>query len=84
MYIEHTHTHTVREAIGSLMAQLQEVRSSLATEKARVGTLKKELQDTSRELGEAASRINRQVSTSRSVVHRLHANCQPQFTDVWK
>lgn len=52
----------LREAIGSLMAQLQELRSSCATEAAKVSSLRKELQDTSRELGEALSRINRQVS----------------------
>lgn len=51
-----------REAIGSLMAQLQEVRASCADEEAKVSSLRKELQDTSRELGEALSKINLQVS----------------------
>ena len=48
--------------MSSLMGQLQEVRSSCAAEEAKVSSLKKELQDTSRELGEALSHSNRQVS----------------------
>ena len=46
------------------MAQLQEVRTSRDTEEAKVSSLKKELQDTSRELGESLTRNNRQVSHS--------------------
>ena len=52
-----------REAIGSLMAQLQDLRSSCATEEAKVSSLRRELYDTSKELGEALSRNNRQVSS---------------------
>ena len=52
-----------REAIGSLMGQLQEVRSSCGEEEAKVNSLRRELQDTSRELSEALSTINRQVNT---------------------
>ena len=46
------------------MSQLQEVRASRDSEEARVSSLRKELQDTSRELGESLSRNNRQVSQS--------------------
>ena len=46
------------------MAQLQEVRTSRDTEEAKVSSLKKELQDTSRELGESLTRNNCQVSHS--------------------
>ena len=54
----------IREAIGSLMSQLQEVRASRDSAEARVSSLRKELQDTSRELGESLLRNNRQVSQS--------------------
>lgn len=49
------------------MAQLQEVRASCANEEAKVSSLRKELQDTSRELGEALSKINLQVSAGMGV-----------------
>ena len=58
-----------REAIGSLMGQLQELRSSRATEEARVGSLRRELQDTSQELRESLSRNNRQVGHTFLLTH---------------
>ena len=57
----HSRQMADREAIGSLMGQLQEVRLSCATGEAKIGSLKKELQDTSSELSEASARVNRQV-----------------------
>jgi chromosome segregation ATPase len=56
-----------REAIGSLMGQLQELRSSRATDEARVGSLRRELQDTSQELRESLSRNNRQAAKVESL-----------------
>ena len=58
-----------REAIGSLMGQLQELRSSRATDEARVGSLRRELQDTSQELRESLSRNNRQVGHTFLLTH---------------
>ena len=43
------------------MGQLQEVRSCFAGEQARVASLRKELSDTERELGEVSARVDRQV-----------------------
>lgn len=43
------------------MGQLQEIKSLHTTEEAKLGSLKKELQDTSQELSEAAAQINQQV-----------------------
>lgn len=68
----HSRQMADREAIGSLMGQLQEVRLSCATGEAKIGSLKKELQDTSSELSEALARVNRQVHV---LVH-VHVGCQ--------
>ena len=51
----------VREAIGSRMGQEQELRFSCSEEEVRVSSLRRELQDTSREITEALSNNNCQV-----------------------
>ena len=58
----------VREAIGSLMGQVQELRFSCSEEEARVNSLRRELQDTSRELSNTLSNNNRQVLTTYCII----------------
>ena len=63
------------------MGQLQEVRSSCGEEEAKVNSLRRELQDTSRELSEALSTINRQVNTHTTHTHshtRTHTHTRTE------